>query len=70
MFLASSHLSNLSVPNIKAPSYKTSKDFSSLPNLCSSAASTIGLNVSSLTITLVPPVAVSFTLYTSFEYVL
>jgi len=62
MFLANSHLSNFSVPNIKAPSYKTSIDLSNFPNLASNSASNIGLNVSSFTIILLPPVAVSFIL--------
>jgi len=62
MFLANSHLSNLSLPNIRAPSYKTSICLSNLPNLCSKAASTTGLNDSSLTITFVAPDAVSCTL--------
>jgi hypothetical protein len=61
MFLANSHLSNLSVPNIIAPSYKTSICFSNLPNLVL-IQHQCGLKVSSFTIILAAPVAVSFTL--------
>jgi len=61
MFSAKFHLSNFFVPNIKAPSYKTSNELDNFSNGTSPTAS----NESSFGITLDPPAAVCFSLYTS-----